>query len=55
MYITEKKRIEKYTTLANNFFSINGMKIDKKKIKNYEIQWLMLNIGIFLKKHGENV
>ena len=34
---------------------MNGMKIDKKKFKNSEIQWLMLNIGIFLKKHGESV
>ena len=51
LYNSNKKKFNYYMNISLNFFKIEGFHIDKKVLKNSEIKWVLLNIGIFLKQN----
>ena len=52
LYNSNKKKFNFYLTIANNYLLSKGLLVNKKLIKNDEIKWVMLNIGIFLHQNN---
>ena len=64
LYNSNKKKFNFYLTIANNYLLSKGLLVNKKlinveeikywvnNIKNDEIKWVMLNIGIFLHQNN---
>lgn len=52
IYRSNKKRFDNFINIALNYFQSNNLNINKKLVKNNEIKWVLLNIGIFLEKNN---
>ena len=52
IYKSNKKRFNNFINIALNYFKSNNLNISKTLVKNKEIKWVLLNIGIFLEKNN---
>jgi asparagine synthase (glutamine-hydrolysing) len=52
IYNSNKTKFNKYIRISLKYFNSCGFYIDNSLLKNHEVKWVLLNIGIFLKLHG---
>ena len=52
LYDSNKKKFNLYLSIAQNYLQNHGLSVNSNLLRDQEIKWVMLNIGIFLSQNN---